>query len=75
LLTNARLLSADEFMSLISDVRLGITLGIIKNKGLEVVNALLCDAQPATLMTTAGRNLDASARDQLRAQTVREKLA
>jgi protein arginine kinase len=75
LLTNARMLSADEFMSLISDVRLGVTMGIIKDKGLDAVNALLCETQPATLMTAAGRNLDASARDALRAQTVRERLA
>ena len=73
LLTNARLLSSKEFMELISDVRLGITMGILKDKSLETVNALLSEAQTATLMTTAGRNLDAQARDVLRAQMVREK--
>jgi protein arginine kinase len=74
LLTNARILSSEEFMSLISDVRLGITMNVIKDKGLEAVNALLSEAQTATLMTAACRNLDTLACDTLRAQTVRERL-
>lgn len=75
LLANARLLSADECMTLLSDLRLGVTMGMIKDVSLETVNRLLAEAQPATLIAQAGRNLDAPARDQLRAQTVRERLA
>lgn len=74
-LTSARLLPTDEFMALISDVRLGILLGILKNVSLETVSSLLYEVQPATLVAAAGRNLDASARDLFRAKTVREKLA
>jgi protein arginine kinase len=74
MLTNARMLSGEEFMALISDVRLGITMGLIEDKSLETVNALLWEAQTATLMTAAGRNLDAADRDILRAQTVRDRL-
>lgn len=73
-LTNARMLTGEEFMSLISDVRLGITMDLIPDKSLETINELLWEAQAASLMTAAGRNLDAADRDVLRAQTVREKL-
>ena len=74
ILRNARLLSADEFMSRISDVRLGVVLGMIPEVQLGDVDALLWEMQPATLMANAGRNLDAAARDTLRAETVRETL-
>ena len=73
-LKNARLLSADEFMALTSDVRLGAALGMLEGVRLETVDALLWEMQPATLIATAGRNLDAPARDELRARTVRERL-
>lgn len=73
-LRSARLLSADEFMALTSDVRLGAALGMLEGVKLETVDALLWEMQPATLIATAGRNLDAPARDELRARTVREKL-
>lgn len=74
ILRNARLLSADEFMARISDVRLGVVLGMIPEVKPEDVDALLWEMQPATLMANAGRNLDAAARDSLRAATVRERL-
>ena len=74
MLKSARLLSADEFMALTSDVRLGAALGMLEGVKLETVDALVWEMQPATLIATAGRNLDAPARDELRARTVREKL-
>lgn len=74
-LTSARLLSNDEFMALISDLRLGITMGIFPGISLETVNELLCGVQPSTLTAGAGRKLDSPARDLLRARIVREKLA
>lgn len=75
LLRSARLLSHAEFMALISDVRLGVVAGLIPDVSLETVSGLISETQPATLQTAAGRNLDAAARDQLRAQKVREALA
>lgn len=74
ILRHARLLSADEFMERISDVRLGVVMGMIQPVGLESVDALLWEVQPATLMANAGRSLDAAARDALRARMVRERL-
>jgi protein arginine kinase len=74
ILRSARLLSADEFMSLISDLRLGVTTGIIDNVSLETINSLINEMQPATLVAGAGRKLNAMDRDELRASKVREKL-
>lgn len=74
-LATARMLSGEEFMSLISDVRLGVTMGMLDSPDIETISALICEAQPATLMSTAGRNLDANARDEFRAQIVRSKIA
>lgn len=74
-LQNARILGSDEFMKRISDVRFGITMGIIQTVPLEAVNALLERVQPATLQTDAGRDMDQRERDVLRASIVRETFA
>ncbi|MFT9076144.1 protein arginine kinase [Ethanoligenens sp.] len=74
ILTNARMLTSEEFMKLISDVRFGITMGIITEVPLEAVNALLGEVQPATLQTKSDHQMDERERDILRAQLVRETL-
>jgi protein arginine kinase len=74
ILQNARMLSSDEFMSLVSNVRLGATMKIL-NVSLETINELINEVQPSTLTAMAGRGLDAKNRDMLRAKVVREKLA
>lgn len=73
-LLNARVLSGDEFMSLISDLRLGVMTGVISGISVENMNSLIYEVQPATLIASAGRNLDSHGRDVLRAKIVREKL-
>ena len=75
LLKSARLLSADEFMELISDLRLGVTMGIINDISIETINSLINEMQPATLVASAGRKLNAQSRDELRALKIREVLA
>lgn len=74
ILRTARTLSTEEFMTLISNVRFGATVGVI-DLGLDLINELINAAQPATLTASAGRSLDTGMRDVLRAQFVREKLA
>lgn len=73
ILCTARQLSTEEFMSLISNVRLGSTLKVL-DVGLETINELINEVQPSTLTSNAGRNLDPHKRDELRAKIVREKL-
>lgn len=75
LLRTARLLTGDEFMALVSNLRLGIAMGVIPDIPLETAGALINDVQPATLMAAAGRDMEPAERDALRARTVRERLA
>lgn len=74
ILQNARLLSGKECMSLISHVRMGVSLKLIEGVELDQISNLLIDVQPATLTTNAARSLDAPERDALRAKLVRERL-
>lgn len=74
ILKNARILSSKECLNLISNVRLGVDLGIIDNINLVMLNELTINTQPGTLMKIEGRELDANSRDIKRAQYVREKL-
>lgn len=74
LLRTARLLSHDEFMTLISNVRVGIATGTLEGPSLDMVGELINDVQPATLMQRIGRELEPAARDAVRAETVRKRL-
>ncbi len=72
-LKNARLLSTDEFMELISVVRLGAARGLIETD-IEKLNNLIVNMQPATISVANGEADGPAARDALRAKTVRETL-
>ena len=74
ILKSAKLLSNDEFMKLISNVRLGISSGLLDGVAAEDINALTIRAQPATIQLLAGKPLDAPQRDLLRARMAREVL-
>lgn len=76
ILTSAYMLSADEFMQLWSDVRLGVSLGILPSPDITALDELLVSAMPANLLIAAGQTdkVPASELDILRAKTVREKL-
>ncbi len=74
ILKHARLLSTEEFMELVSLVRLGAARGII-DVNIEKINELIVNMQPATV-SAANENADtAAARDAVRAAAVREALA
>ena len=74
ILKSAKLLTAEEFMRLISNVRFGISEGLIQNVSPEAVNALTIHVQPATIQLRSGKALSASERDAMRAQICREEL-
>jgi len=74
ILTNARILTSQEAMKLLSDVRLGIDMGIIKSVGAESLNQIMVMMQPAFLQKNASRALSTNERDARRASLVREKL-
>lgn len=73
ILKNARLLSGDEFMELISLVRMGTARGVF-DFPLEKINELIVNMQPATINAAHGKNLEPSERDAIRAKGVREVL-
>ncbi len=73
ILKSARILSAKEFMSLISKVRLGAVLGMIKTD-LKTINELMVSMQPATINAFVGKTLSLEERDVERAKIVRERL-
>ena len=73
ILKSARILSTKEFMSLISKVRLGAVLGMIKTD-LKTINELMVSMQPATINAFVGKTLSLEERDVERAKLVRERL-
>lgn len=74
LLGSARLISTQECFKLLSDVRLGVSMGIIKDIGILTLNEILVLSQTATLQKIAGKQLNQEERDIKRAELIRMKL-
>ncbi len=74
ILKNARVLTSDEVMNLLSAVRLGHAMNIIDFLSLSLINDILLLSQPAHLQKYYGHEMDSNRRDFVRAQMVREKL-
>ncbi len=73
-LKNARLISSHEAMFLLSNLRMGINMGRLKEIPIETINELFMLTQPAHLQINKGQSLNAEQRDILRAETLRTKL-
>ncbi|MNN66624.1 ATP:guanido phosphotransferase [compost metagenome] len=71
----AAIMDSKEAAQRLSDVRLGIDLGIIKNVPTQVMNELLVMTQPGFLQQYAGEKLTPEERDIRRAQLIREKFS
>lgn len=71
---NARLISCDEAMKHLSNIRMGITTGLIENISLDTVNRLIVEIQPATLVHYTGKQLNPQERDAVRATLLRNNL-
>jgi protein arginine kinase len=74
MLKYAQLLPSDESMMLLSFVRMGVQLGLLKDMTLRDVNDLFVYTQPAHLQKLCGGPLEPQERDMRRAKYVREKL-
>jgi protein arginine kinase len=74
ILRNAHIISSQETIELLSMVRLGIDLGVIKKVDREAINKLFIMIQPAHLQKIEGKKLTSSERDARRASLIREKL-
>jgi len=66
----ARLLNADEAMQLLSQVRLGVLLGVIEGVDLRTIAELQLLTQPAHLQRVVGETLDQAQRRRARADFV-----
>lgn len=74
ILTNARVLSSNEALGFLSDVRLGIDMGIINTIKPFALNELEVAIRPAHLQKKAGQEMDSVQRDIKRAEVIKEKL-
>jgi len=74
ILKNARIISSSETIELLSNVCLGIEVGIIKGLTREIINELFILTQPAHLQKIEGKSLSARQRDIKRAQLIRSKI-
>lgn len=74
LLRAARLLTPEEAIVLLSDVRLGVLSGLIPEIELGTVNQLILLTQPAHLQRVIGRDMDQGERREARADFVRRAM-
>lgn len=74
ILLTARLISYNEAVRLLSNVRLGICEGIIDNVSIDTVDKLIVSIQPASLMRREGRKLSPQERDKVRAELIKSTL-
>ena len=72
---NARKISSDESLQLLSDIRLGVDLGLIKNITKELLNEVTQNIKPANLQNVIGQELEYGKRDAMRANYIREKMS
>ena len=74
ILAYARRLDSKETLQRLSDVRLGIDLGIIKGVSAGILKELMVMTQPALLQKYYGQELAPAERDSRRAALIRERL-
>lgn len=74
ILKHARLLGSEEGMQLISDVRLGVDLGLLREVPVGILNELLVLTRPGCLQFLKGQSLSPYERDLERAIRVKQYL-
>ncbi len=74
ILANSRIIETKEAARCLSDVRLGIDMGYIKNVSKNILNELMILTQPGFLQQYAGGPLRPHERDIRRAALIRERL-
>ena len=74
-LKNARLITSEETLDLLSALRMGVDLGVLDKITRSTVNQIFIQSQPAHLQKLAGSALTPEKRDALRASLIQEKLS
>lgn len=73
-LSHARLMSTEESMQLLSQLRLGVVLGLVERLDQRRVNELMLLTQPAHLQKVTGKEMDQDLRRTARADLLRSRL-
>ena len=68
-------MSSQEAMRLLSDLRLGLDLGLIGDVSRRMLNELLIIIRPACLQYASGKELAARQRDIERGRQIRQRIA
>jgi len=71
---HAGLLSSSEALDLLSALRLGREMGLVRGVSDSLINQVMLLTQPGHLQKDAGRSLESYERDQVRASSVRNRL-
>jgi protein arginine kinase len=74
ILESAHIISSQETIELLSMVRLGCDLGLLKDLNRRSINELFIITQPAHLQKIEQKKLSSVERDVKRAEIIREKL-
>jgi protein arginine kinase len=74
IMQNARVMNSQECMKLLSDIRLGVDMGIMGNIPSKLLNEIMIETQTASLQKNCGKELSPGERDIIRAEMVRSKL-
>lgn len=74
ILMYAKLVSNSECMKLLSNVRFGTAMGLF-DVDFDILNRLIIEIQPATLMKNVGKKLTPAERDHIRAELVKTALS
>lgn len=73
-LTHARVIGAEEVLTHLSHLRLGVNMGRIDTVSMATINELLLNTQPAHLQWISAKEMSPAARREARATLIREKL-
>ena len=74
-LRSARLVSSQEALFLLSQIRMGVNLGRVNDISIRTINELFMLTQPAHLQFNSGKPMDPDKRDATRAEIIRSKLS
>jgi len=74
ILRTAQTISSEETMHLLSSVRMGVNLGLIRDLEIPAINQLFIHTQPAHLQKLSGAELDSTDRNIERARYLRRHL-
>ncbi len=75
ILGSARMMSSDEVLNLLSAVRFGIGLGIVKDIDVSALNEIMLVTRPGNIQLFYGEILEEQERDLKRAEYIRKRLA